>query len=129
MRFGITLDINLGKNTPKKALEVAHKGFPGMVVVGGYSFEDSLSTSSTLLASSSSKKYAFLYVKKSASIKWMGSYNEKLVIATQKNDSKAKDKSLNDTDISSATRPLADQKYKPRIDCLNYFKVVDIINE
>ena len=24
-----------GKNTPKKALEVAHKGFPGIVVVGG----------------------------------------------------------------------------------------------
>ena len=56
MQFGLALDIIINNDTAKKALEVYHKLLSGVVVVVGYYVADSLSTSSPLLASSSSNK-------------------------------------------------------------------------
>ena len=44
-------------------------------------------------------------------------------------EEKSKEKSLKDTAMSYDTWLLLNQKDKPKSECLNYFKVVDIINE
>ena len=100
-----------------------------MVVVVGYSVADSLSTSSPLLASSSSKKSALSVSTKPPLSNGRLSIRKSLSQLHKTTEAKAKDKSLEATAISAATRLLDYQKDKLKRERLNSFKVVDIINE
>ena len=100
-----------------------------MVVVVGYYVADSISTSSPLLASSLSNKSVLYVSTKPPLSNGRLSIRKSLSQLHKTTEAKAKDKSLEATAISAATRLLDYQKDKLKRERLNSFKVVDIINE
>jgi hypothetical protein len=151
VRFKRTLDscLLLDSDSPEKAWKVARRGVPGMVVVDHYSVAELLSTNDPSFASLSSKKSASslspkldsaLPLSSAKKPTWSLSTNPVLSncrVTITKNsaqlhktmESKAKENSLENMDMSTATRLLAAHKEKPKSERLDSTKVVEIINQ
>ena len=100
-----------------------------MVVVVGYYVADLLSTSGPLLASSlSNKSVLYVSTKPPLSNGWVAI--RKILSQLHKTkEEKANARFLEEMTMSTDTGLLANQKHKPKREHLDYFKVVDIINE
>jgi hypothetical protein len=148
--FKRTLDrlLLLDSDSPEKALKVARRGVPGMLVVNDYSVAELLSTNSPSFTSLSSKKSASSLSQKLDSALSLSSAKKptsslstnpalsNCQVAIRKSlaqlhktmESKAKENSLDNMAMSAATRLLAAQNEKPKSERLDPTKVIKTIN-